>query len=54
MMICFPSSRFYTHGVEPVTKGKRYSIVTWATVKGMESMAEQNERLSRKYGVPVV
>ena len=28
MMICFPSSHHYLHGVEPVTRGKRYSIVT--------------------------
>lgn len=53
MMICFPSTRFYLHGVEPVTKGKRYSIVTWATVKGFESLEEQNKRLSEKYGVPI-
>lgn len=53
MMICFPSTRFYRHGVEPVTKGKRYSIVTWATVKGVESMEQQNQRLSQKYRVPI-
>lgn len=53
MMICFPSTRFYRHGVEPVTKGKRYSIVTWATIKGVESMQHQNERLSFKYKVPI-
>jgi len=34
MMVCFPSNHHYMHGVEPVTKGKRYSIVSWATVKG--------------------
>lgn len=27
MMICFPS--FVYHGVKPVTKGKRYSLVGW-------------------------
>lgn len=54
MMICFPSTRFYSHGVEPVTKGRRYSIVTWATVKGVESMEEQNKKLSQKYGVSVI
>ena len=30
MMVCFPSSHYYMHGVEPVTRGKRYSIVCWA------------------------
>jgi len=54
MMICFPSNHNYMHGVEPVTKGKRYSIVTWATVKGFESMDSVNQRLSQEYGVPVV
>lgn len=51
MIVCFPSNHHYLHGVEPVTKGNRYSIVTWATVKGFESLKEQNERLSQKYGV---
>lgn len=54
MMVCFPSNHFYTHGVEPVTKGKRYSIVTWATIKGFASLDEVNKQLSQKYGVPVV
>lgn len=53
MLVCFPSNRHYSHGVEPVTKGKRYSIVTWATVKGFPSLQEINENLSREYGVPV-
>ncbi len=54
MMVCFPSNHHYLHGVEPVTKGKRYSIVTWATVKGFPSMQQVNEELSRQYGVPVI
>ena len=29
-MIIWPSSFLYPHGVEPVTKGTRYSIVAWA------------------------
>jgi predicted 2-oxoglutarate/Fe(II)-dependent dioxygenase YbiX len=53
MLVCFPSTHFYTHGVEPVTQGKRYSIVTWATIKGCESMDDQNRRLSHKYGVSI-
>lgn len=53
MMICFPSNRFYSHGVEPVTKGKRYSIVTWSTIKGFETMEDQNQKLSQKYGVTI-
>jgi predicted 2-oxoglutarate/Fe(II)-dependent dioxygenase YbiX len=53
MMVCFPSNHHYKHGVEPVTNGKRYSIVCWATVKGFQSMAEQNKQLSQKYGIEV-
>ena len=51
MLICFPSNRHYKHGVEPVTKGKRYSIVCWAQVKGFKTMEEQNRELSQKYGI---
>jgi predicted 2-oxoglutarate/Fe(II)-dependent dioxygenase YbiX len=51
MLICFPSNRNYKHGVEPVTKGKRYSIVCWAQVKGFQTMEEQNHELSQKYGI---
>ena len=54
MMVCFPSNHHYMHGVEPVTKGRRYSIVTWATVKGFQSMNEVNQQLSREYGVEVI
>ena len=54
MMVCFPSNHNYMHGVEPVTRGKRYSIVTWATVKGFPTMKDINEKLSQEYGVPVV
>jgi len=54
MMVCFPSSHHYMHGVEPVTRGKRYSIVCWATVKGVPSLEDINLQLSQQYGVPVV
>ena len=54
MMVCFPSNHHYMHGVEKITKGKRYSIVTWATVKGFLSMDEVNQQLSQEYGVPVI
>jgi predicted 2-oxoglutarate/Fe(II)-dependent dioxygenase YbiX len=53
MMICFPSNHHYRHGVDPVTKGNRYSIVCWATVKGFETMEEQNRKLSQKYGISI-
>jgi len=51
MMVCFPSNHHYRHGVESVTKGMRYSIVCWATVKGFKTMEQQNKELSEKYGM---
>ncbi len=51
LLVCFPSNRYYRHGVEPVTKGNRYSMVTWMTVKGFESMETQSKNLKTKYGV---
>ncbi len=54
MMVCFPSNHHYLHGVEPVTKGKRYSIVTWATIKGFPSMEDVNRQLSYEYQVHVI
>lgn len=53
MLVCFPSNHHYKHGVEPVTKGKRYSIVCWAQVKGFQTLDEQNRELSEKYGILV-
>jgi predicted 2-oxoglutarate/Fe(II)-dependent dioxygenase YbiX len=53
MMVCFPSNHHYHHGVEPVTKGTRYSIVCWTRVKGFQSMEEQNKQLSQKYGIEI-
>ena len=54
MMVCFPSNHHYMHGVEKITKGKRYSIVSWATVKGFPSMDEVNQQLSQEYDVSVI
>lgn len=51
LLVCFPSNRYYRHGVEPVTKGNRYSMVTWMIVKGFESMETQCNNLKAKYGV---
>ena len=51
LLVCFPSNRYYRHGVEPVTRGNRYSMVTWMTVKGFESMETQSNNLKSKYGV---
>jgi len=53
MLVCFPSNHHYRHGVEPVTKGQRYSIVCWATAKGFQTMKQQNAELSQKYKVNI-
>jgi predicted 2-oxoglutarate/Fe(II)-dependent dioxygenase YbiX len=53
MLVCFPSNHHYKHGVEPVTKGKRYSIVCWAKVKDFPTMEDQNRELSQKYGIAI-
>ena len=53
MLVCFPSNHHYKHGVEPVTRGKRYSIVCWAQVKGFPTMDDQNRELSQKYGISI-
>lgn len=50
MMITFPSTPYYLHGVEPVTKGTRYAMVTWMTVKGMPTMADEEQEFQKKYG----
>ena len=53
MLVCFPSNHHYRHGVEPVTRGQRYSIVCWATAKGFPTMEQQNQELSHKYGIMI-
>lgn len=51
MLICFPSTHEYVHGVEPVTKGTRYSMVNWMTIKGFPTMEEESKLIYDKYGV---
>jgi predicted 2-oxoglutarate/Fe(II)-dependent dioxygenase YbiX len=51
LLICFPSDHRYIHGVEPVTKGTRYSIVNWMRVKGVKTVEEQTEEINLKYGI---
>jgi Rps23 Pro-64 3,4-dihydroxylase Tpa1-like proline 4-hydroxylase len=53
MLVCFPSNHHYKHGVEPVIRGNRYSIVCWATARGFPTMDEINRDLSQKYGILV-
>jgi predicted 2-oxoglutarate/Fe(II)-dependent dioxygenase YbiX len=42
-LVCFPSDHNYVHGVNPVTTGQRYTIVTWMRVTGMPTLDEINQ-----------
>ena len=53
LLVAFPSNHHYKHGVEPVTKGQRYSMVCWAECKGFPTMADINKELSQKYGIDI-
>ena len=53
LLVCFPSSRWFVHTVEPVTKGIRYSIVTWMRVHGFKTKEEQDREIEKKYGIKV-
>jgi len=34
LLVCFPSTHEYVHAVNPITKGERFAIVNWLTIKG--------------------
>jgi predicted 2-oxoglutarate/Fe(II)-dependent dioxygenase YbiX len=49
MLVAFPSTHHYLHGVEPVTKGERFAIVTWMTVNGFPTVEDINMQYEQKY-----
>lgn len=51
LLVCFPSTHQYIHGVEPVTNGVRYSMVNWMTISGVPSMADEEAELMNKYNI---
>ena len=53
MLIAFPSTHEYLHGVEPVTKGHRYAMVCWGTIVGFPNLEDVNREFSRRYGIDV-
>jgi predicted 2-oxoglutarate/Fe(II)-dependent dioxygenase YbiX len=53
LLVCFPSSRYFKHGVEPVLSGKRYTLVTWMRVQGFKTKEEQDREIEQKYGIKV-
>ena len=53
LLIAFPSSEFYLHGVEPVISGTRYAMVNWMTVHGFPTKAEVDKQIAEKYDIEV-
>ena len=53
MLVAFPSTYLYKHGVEPVRKGMRYSMVCWAEAKGFPTLEDINADLSKRYNIEV-
>ena len=45
MLVWFPSDVRYEHMAKPVTRGRRYSLASWAAVSGVERV--QSERAKR-------
>jgi predicted 2-oxoglutarate/Fe(II)-dependent dioxygenase YbiX len=45
-MICFPSTHQYHHGVNKVTSGNRFTMVTWMRVKGFQTLEDTNRIFS--------
>lgn len=48
-LVCFPADHNYIHGVNPVTAGHRYTLVTWMRVHGMPTMDEINAMTLDEY-----
>jgi predicted 2-oxoglutarate/Fe(II)-dependent dioxygenase YbiX len=48
-LVCFPADHNYIHGVNPVTAGHRYTLVTWMRVHGMPSVEEINDMTMEEY-----
>jgi predicted 2-oxoglutarate/Fe(II)-dependent dioxygenase YbiX len=48
-LVCFPSDHHYVHGVNAVTSGHRYTLVTWMRVEGMPTMEEINRLAMDEY-----
>jgi predicted 2-oxoglutarate/Fe(II)-dependent dioxygenase YbiX len=53
LLVCFPSSRYFKHCVEPVISGQRYTLVTWMRVQGFKTKEEQDREIEQKYGIKV-
>jgi hypothetical protein len=48
-LVCFPSDHNYVHGVQPVTAGHRYTLVTWMRIEGMPTIEAINQSWMDEY-----
>jgi len=48
-LVCFPSDHNFVHGVNPVTSGERFTLVTWLRVLNMPSVDEINQANMEAY-----
>lgn len=48
-LVCFPADHNYIHGVQPVSSGERYTLVTWMRVAGMPAPEEINQQVLAEY-----
>lgn len=53
LLVAFPSTHHYLHGVEPVTSGERIVSVCWMRVKGVPTKEDQDKEIADKYGIKV-
>lgn len=53
LLIAFPSTHHYLHGVEPVKSGERIVSVCWMRVNGVPTKDEQDKQIADKYGIEV-
>lgn len=53
LLVTFPSTHEYKHGVEKVVKGNRYTMVTWFRVHGIPTKEEQDKVIADKYNIEV-
>jgi len=53
LLVAFPSTHHYLHGVEPVISGERVVSVCWMRVQGVPTKEEQDKKIAEKYNIEV-
>lgn len=51
LLVAFPSTHHYLHGVQPVTSGERVTSVCWMRVEGVPTKEDQDREISEKYNI---